>query len=375
MTTNGTREGADTTSVARTEETSSSLNGQSVEERLEALRQTIRTWDWRAGVVEVRPSATEVAATTGPPLTTTFTEIHADPESLVGDPSPLQGVEDTQPIVDDATPRSIGVASSTGAITPPVVAVAPSTGTLAPSTREFDPPLEVAPLLEYPSPDGTLGDEVGVDGTLWLGQEPEPQPKSEPDGRLLRLWSHRMTKLAVLALAALVVVALIIGGIRLFAKNPGSPGPSATTVTRPASRSVHHNHFVAPISAAQLTRYQKFALDLHNANLAAISGFEKAGSTPTPAQVAPVVEAYRTAVNNYDFQLHLIQWPQSMQSAIEADYAQLQALAGFLQAFALVPPNGVPRWLSQVHNRTGTTQAADNVVRQDLGLPASFSFP
>ena len=232
--------------------------------------------------------------------------------------------------------------------------------------------MRVAPPLEYPSLEGTHGD-VGVDGASWLGREPEPQP--EPDGRLRRLWSHRMTKLAVLGLAALVVVVLVIGGIRLFAKKPASPGPSATTVTRPVSRSVHHNHFVAPISAAQLTQYQKFALALHNANLTAISGFEKAGSTPTPAQVAPVVEAYRTAVNNYDFQLHLIQWPQSMQSAIEADYAQLQALAGFLQAFALVSPNGIPRWLSQVHNRTGTTQTADNVVRQDLGLPASFSFP
>ena len=64
-----------------------------------------------------------------------------------------------------------------------------------------------------------------------------------------------------------------------------------------------------------------------------------------------------------------------MQTAIESDHAQLQALTSFLQAFSSVAPNGVPAWLSQLHNRGSTTEAADNVVRKALGLPASSSFP
>jgi len=404
MTTNGTRDWTDIKSAMRADTSSSRLNDRSVEDRLEALRQTIRTWDWRAGVVGATPPASDVAATAPPMTTTTFTEIHEDSESLVSEPSPLLSVSGAQPLVMNPTPRSVGFAPPTEPLTHPVVAVAPRREALAPSTQTFDawdeaddppreavalrteisapstvtvvPPVEVAPPPEVdPALDEAHGDQR-VDGTSSLeGPEPETEPETEPDGRLRRLWSHRVTKLAVLGLAALVVVVLIIGGIRLFAKNPGSPGSSATTVTRPASRSVHHNHFVAPISAAQLTQYQRYAATLQNANLTAISGFEKAGSTPTPTQVVLVVVAYRTAVNNYYFQLHFIHWPQSMQSAIENDYAQLQALKSVLQAFAFVAHNGVPAWLSQLHNRTGMTQAADNIVRQDLGLPASFSFP
>ena len=255
---------------------------------------------------------------------------------------------------------------------PPSEFLAEPSDTLVPPEEAMDPlPGEFAPrLASAPPPEGTHGEE-GVDGSSWLGQEPEP----EPERPVRRFWSNRLTKVAVLGLAALVVVVLIIGGIRLFAKSPASPGPTATRTTQPSHRSVHHSHFVAPISAAELTQYQGYATALQNANLAAIRGFEKAGSTPTASQVVLVVSAYRTAVNDYYFQLHFIHWPQSMQTAIESDYAQLQALASFLQAFPFVAPNGVPAWLSQLHNRTGTTQTADNAVRQDLGLPASVSFP
>jgi hypothetical protein len=367
MTTNGPHRVTDAESPRPADEAPSSLNGQWVDERLEALLQTIRTWDWRAEVAEVDPPPADVATTTVPhPATTTSIEAQEEPQLLVRDPSPFRGIADTQPLVIEPTPRSVAVAPPTETDAPPVKAVALPSETV-------DPPVEVAPPLEVdPSVEGTLGD-VAVDRTSWFGHEPEPEP--EPDGPIRRLWSHRTTKLAVLGLTAVVVVVLIIGGIRLFAKSPGSPGPSATTVTQPASRPVHHNHFVAPISAEQLTQYQRYAAALQNANLAAIRGFDRAGSTPTTAQVVLVVVAYRTAVNLYDFQLHFIQWPQSMQSAIEADHAQLQTLTSFLQAFSSVTPDGVPAWLTQLHNRTGFTQTADNVVRRDLGLPATSSFP
>jgi hypothetical protein len=91
--------------------------------------------------------------------------------------------------------------------------------------------------------------------------------------------------------------------------------------------------------------------------------------------VVLVVGAYRTAVELYNYQLYFIHWPASMQTAIEADHAQLQALNSIMQAFPSVAPNGVPAWLSQLHNRAGSAEAADNVVREALGLPGSSSFP
>lgn len=133
--------------------------------------------------------------------------------------------------------------------------------------------------------------------------------------------------------------------------------------------------FVAPIPAAQLTKYEQYAQALQTANDTATKGFVGAGSTPTPAQIGAVVAPYWTALNLYDFQLHFIQWPASMQTAIAVDHAQLKSLMSFLKSISLVSPTGMNLWLSDLHNRTNTTQTADNQIRQDLGLPSSSSFP
>ena len=99
------------------------------------------------------------------------------------------------------------------------------------------------------------------------------------------------------------------------------------------------------------------------------------GSTPTPTQLAATVTAYRIAVNLYDFQLRFIQWPASMQAAITVDHAQLEALVSYLQSFSAISPINISTWLSGLHNRDASTQAADNQVRHDLGLPSTSSFP
>jgi hypothetical protein len=422
VTTNGTHKVADAESPKRAAQEPPPLNDQSIDERLEALRQVIRTWDWRASTVEVGPAPAEMVATAA----TTSTAPHQGSDSPVRDPSPFEAVANTPPVFVEPTtgsfpvvppteadvpptdsvappiaatapatevntspidttvglpieadgPSSETVSPPIGQTVPPIAATDPVTETLDPGTEELALPVlpveSAAPPLEVDqSVQGTIG-EARVDGTTWFGQEPEAEP--EPDGTMRRVWSHSWTKLALLAVAAAVVVVLIIAGIRIFAKSPSSAG-TAPNVTQPASRPVHDSHFVAPISAAQLAQYEGYATPFQNANVVATRGFVKAGSTPTASQVVLVVVGYRDAVNIYNFQLHFVHWPQSMQSAIEADHAQLQALLSFLQAFSSVAQNGVPAWLSQLHDRSSSTQVADNVVRKDLGLPASSSFP
>jgi hypothetical protein len=132
---------------------------------------------------------------------------------------------------------------------------------------------------------------------------------------------------------------------------------------------------VAPIDSAQLAQFEQYAAGMTKANTQATNGFISAGSTPTTAQLTPVVAAYVTAVNLYGFQLHFIQWPASMQNAIAVDIAQLNALKSFAQSFSLVSGTGTSAWLSNLRARAITTQAADNQVRRDLGLANSSSFP
>ena len=174
-----------------------------------------------------------------------------------------------------------------------------------------------------------------------------------------------------------MVVFLIIAGIRLVATgNTGSGDPSPTTaVTRPVSHPALHTHVLVPISAAELAQYDGYADGLQHANTVTSKAIVGAGSAPTTTQLAPVITAYGSALNVYDFQLHFIQWPASMQNAIASDHAQMKALMSFLQSFSIVEPSGVGPWLSQFHDRTASAQTADNQVRQDLGLPDSSSFP
>jgi hypothetical protein len=178
----------------------------------------------------------------------------------------------------------------------------------------------------------------------------------------------------VLGLAGVVAVVLIIWGLRIATKSPSSGAPLTTTTT---SSPAQHTPQVAPISAAQMTLYDGYAAGLKNGNEAATRGFVGVGSThvPTQTQLAGVVTSYWVAVNLYDFQLHFIQWPASMQTAIAVDHAQFTALKSFLQSFNIAAPTGMNAWLAQLHDRTRTTETADNQIRKDLGLPSSSSFP
>jgi len=206
----------------------------------------------------------------------------------------------------------------------------------------------------------------------------EPAPGRRADtklGPIGRVWSHHWTKVALLCLAAAVAVILVIWGLRLAHKSPSAGAPSPTSVPRHPALHTRPKTFVAPIPAAELTKYQQYAQGLHAANVAATRSIVAAGSGPTTTQLLPAVAAYRTAVNLYDFQLRFIQWPASLQPAITVDHTQLEALVSLLQSFSFVSPTGVGTWLSELHGRTATARAADNQIRRDLGLPASSSFP
>lgn len=186
---------------------------------------------------------------------------------------------------------------------------------------------------------------------------------------------RKRIKVLVGTLVGILVVVGIVAGIRLATKNSNSDASTGTGTTQPSTAARHQPPKPPPIDAAQLAKYEGYAAGLQTANRTATKGFLAAGTTPTQAQVATVVTSYRTALNLYDFQLHFIQWPASMQTEIATDHSQLQNLMSFLQSFSSISPTGVGAWLSQLHNRTSTTETADNLVRNDLGLSSSSTWP
>jgi hypothetical protein len=373
------------------------LVSRSVEERLDALRDTVRTWDWHEVSVPPRPAGpdadaqTQVPALSTPPVDAPAPQ--APPVHAPAAPTPSLGNGVATERVDDPTDDPItivaasdvlahGNAPLSSSVADPLVPVSEgaipptshaATHQSAPSPPATPPP--VAPQSAIPPPLTPLPlaalPEFGPGGPDVPGP-PDGASRHENPGASRRERTRHRIKVGAVVLLAILAVGGIVEGIRLATKNSGgSNGPSATqtTVTQ------HHVQKQAPVDAAKLTRYEGYAVGLQRANEAATRGFVAAGSTPSAAQVAGIVTAYRSALNLYDFQLHFIAWPAAMQTAIATDHAQFQALMSFLQSYPNISPTGVSAWLTQLHNRTGSTAAADNVVRNDLGLSNSSAWP
>jgi hypothetical protein len=378
LTSNGSGTVASPDAPERSLDNPRSFSDQSIEERLNALMETVRTWDWRAAPERSRPLLAREPAQ--PAVADTTRRLEVAPRELVEVP----GAPALPEIPADHEPRIYAPTTLDKTQVVPVVRAA--------STRPLvDAPQEsgVAPLhdifVTQPLPTDVAQPRTEVQFrrlSPLLESEPHPEfvavsgpPHGGPIGPLRRAWSHRTTKMAVLCVVAVVAVFAIIWGIRMANKNPGSDTPSPTTATQPASKQPTHTAFVLPITTAQLAQYKQYAQGVQNANAAATKVLVSSGNSPTAAQLTAPVATYRTAVNLYDFDLRFIQWPPSMAAAIAADHTQLEVLVNFLQTFSTAGTSNITGWLSGLHIRGGAAQTTDNQVRQDLGLPALSSFP
>ncbi len=123
-----------------------------------------------------------------------------------------------------------------------------------------------------------------------------------------------------------------------------------------------------------MVQYEGYAAIYQSGNLSTSAVLAKAGNAPTAGQLDLAMLSYRHVLNVYKLDLAFLQWPASMRNTVAADSTQLQLLASYLGDFGSVSPTGIPAWLSQFHLLASSTQADDNVVRRDLGLPASSAF-
>lgn len=185
--------------------------------------------------------------------------------------------------------------------------------------------------------------------------------------------------MTVLCVAAFALVLMIISGLRLLHNSDNSTSLSSTNVT---STTVHAGASLstpttvaAPLAVAQLTQYEQYATALEKANGTAATGLGGVGNPPTLTQVTPVITPYLQAVKVYNLQFHTVQWPATMQVDVAADEAQLTAFINYLQTVGTGDPTNMDTWLAQLHTQGAATEASDNKVRKDLGLPTSSSYP
>ncbi len=367
------------------------VNRQSVDERLDALLQTIREWDWRSAPVAARPTSAEASEV----LATAPTTAAIPPAAEKGFEPPLVPPASV-PSASEHTEASLLEPTAQHAKTEPLL-----TEQIDDTPSEVAAPLVLEPqrlapdpvllALEVPAataaqdavPSPADSSETLTEAMPLLRENPEGPttgtiPAVEPRPNLLESKGRSRLNLLLLCLAAVAVVVLIIGGIRVVSEKSQTPSLSGTTPTtaapRPASHAFAPAH-PAPITSAQLAMYKQYAQSLQAANTVATKRLAGVGSTPTAADVEPVTSPYVTALNTYNIDLAFIKWPASMETAVKADQSELGIMANFLKNVSFVSPGEMGAWLAQLNDRAAQVQATDNVVRQELGLSKTTSFP
>jgi hypothetical protein len=382
------------------------LDMASIDERLAALRETVRTWDWRAALLDAPPPPTEDASTAASSVQTPPPPALAAEPALSTAQSPTESREEQvlastgAAATKEGVPRNpintAGLPAHTHEAAIPPQEVLSASQVISPASEEAQsvliaasPPAwsdtQAVPVVTEAVPVVAESAVAPAQSDLGFGDFFEapvvatPEPQRGPDGPLTRLWAHPWTKLAALCLVVVVAVLVIIGGLRLAHKDPDSgSGPTATTATLPttnraAATSTTQAAAAIPVTAAQLAQYKQYSTAFEAANATTKTGL--AGASPTLAQITPIVASYLNALKLYNLQVHYVQWPASMQTDISNDEAQLSAMLNFVPSVGNIAATDTATWLSELHAQATTLQAAEDKVHQDLGLPASTSLP
>jgi hypothetical protein len=425
-TTNGKHPIADTESTSVESQGAQPYSAQSVDDRLEALMQTIRTWDWRSSSVEKDPltnsgAGEPVAATqirsapsndhTGPDVSPVVPPPPppADAQTLIDStprhaknqpqapeqpgaanplvvPPPPESPQDppslisAAPVQESAVVGSHEIPSGTTVVPVPAEQPAATAPSVLPPPPEAppDPPTLIvgAPVQESATVLGTHEAPSSLDGF-----RPESVPGVEPYPEALET-KRRATrvKVALVSIAAIVGVLLIIGAIRLFSgtsqgSGPSEPPPTTAVTTTTSHTAVSVAQAPPPIPSAELTQYEQYAQSLDEANITATKALTGSKAALTTAEVVPVATIYGTDLNTYSLELAYIKWPAPLEAAVKADQAQLVLMASYLKAIGSVSPTGLNSWLAQLKAQATTTETMDNALRQELDLPRTTTFP
>ena len=175
----------------------------------------------------------------------------------------------------------------------------------------------------------------------------------------------------VLWLGTAIIVVIIVAIIR--SNSPGSTSntpvssnsaPSGASATKPSVQ----------VSGPVLAQFTTISKTLDTANVTATKALAN-GSSQSVAQVATEVAPYLTALDTFNFDLHLMTWPTAMQVPSQELTLRTQSLASFLGSVLSADAASLNTWFTQFHALAQETQAADNVVRRDIGLPLTTNYP
>ena len=391
--------------------TLSPFTGQSIEERLAAISESIRQWDWRTGDVASLLQAPRQPVPTTPAVHAHTLAATAPPTPAPAPPPPSAPLPPVPPPLPPQGPvprhaRPSGEDTGAAATEPPAPPTSSEAATGQTSAVRnpirlqppdfFDVPSEeLNNIVEAPkrrfrrhrkdSPESNVHVETVAEPKV--PEQPEPEPsavapptatepvateevateQSAPPVKAPR----RFGKLILVAVTVLIVVA-IVEIIRSSATGPDSSNSlTPTTVTHTKSTSPPE---LIPVSSTVKADFTAASIDLATAN-AAVTRAVAGGTAQSPAQVAQEVAPYVTALNTFNFKTHYLAWPATLTVPAQDVTLRTEELIHFLSSISSTTPATLTSWFAQFHSLARLTESTDNALRKDIGLAATTSFP
>jgi hypothetical protein len=212
-------------------------------------------------------------------------------------------------------------------------------------------------VAEVPTSMVPVDQAPGLDESVPPEQD-SPSPSSRRRYGKLLLW-----------VIAVVVVIIIVEIIRVSAPSPNSDTLTPTTVTSTTAPVAS-----IAVSRAVKTQFESASTTLDAANVTLTQALASS-SGQSVAQVAQEVAPYVTALNTFQYELHFIAWPEAMQVPSEDLTLRTQTLVTFLASVSSANSSTLTSWTAQLHALAAKTQTADNLVRKDIGMSATTSYP
>jgi hypothetical protein len=113
---------------------------------------------------------------------------------------------------------------------------------------------------------------------------------------------------------------------------------------------------------------------IDRANVTLTQALDSSSDQPLP-QISAEVAQYKKALDTFEFNVHVLQWPSALQVPSQDLNLRLETYVSFLQSISAVNASTSRAWLAQLHAIGVNTQTADNLLRKDIGLSPTSSYP
>jgi hypothetical protein len=345
-------------------------SSRSIDERLASIVESIRTWDWHSGAfVEDGAARTALRADPPAPVPPAITTLSMVAPNLIAEPVPISVPDPpaafTPPLAvdgdsDSQTLEAYFPAADAEIVDAEIVEAYFPTGDTDGEADIVEAEIVESDTqtVELPCPDAPGSPGLVVDPVATSPEQESAPPERKPG---------RRAKVIVWLVAAVIVVVVVAV---LRARGPGLPSGSLTPVTvKSGAHSV-----LKPVSQTVLTQFNVASERLNTAN-DNITQALAASNGASVAQVTREVTPYATALSDFDYTVHFIAWPGTMRAPVQELGLRTQALISFLGSVSSQGPATLNSWFGQLYALGNEAQTADNLVRLDVGMPTTSSYP